>query len=69
MKKKLLLFTGMLAIGIIAALNIHVVENEVGDIRLQNIEMLSFGENEYPNCFAIGSLNCPISGAKVMYTW
>ncbi|MDR1340061.1 MAG: hypothetical protein LBK58_08435 [Prevotellaceae bacterium] len=69
MKKKLLLFTGMLAIGTIAAFNIHVVENEVGDIRLQNIEMLSFGENEYVNCFATGSLNCPVNGAKVMYTW
>ncbi|MDR1221451.1 MAG: hypothetical protein LBL07_01045 [Tannerella sp.] len=69
MKKKLLLFAGMLAIGIIAAFNIHVVENEAGDIRLQNIEILSFGENEYPNCFVTGSLNCPISGAKVRYIW
>jgi hypothetical protein len=69
MKKKLLLFTGMFAIGTIAAFNIHIVGNEIGDIRLQNIEMLSFGENEYSICFLIGSLDCPVNETKVKYTW
>jgi hypothetical protein len=69
MKKKLLLFAGMLAIGIIAALNIHAVGNEVEDIRLQNIEMLSSGENGITVCYLIGSLDCSANGAKVKYIW
>jgi hypothetical protein len=69
MKKKLLLFAGMLAIGIIAAFSIYAVENEVGDIRLQNIEMLSSGENGTTACFATGSLDCPANGTKVRYIW
>jgi hypothetical protein len=68
MKKKLL-FAGMLAIGIIAALNIHAVGSEVGDFRLQNIEMLSSGENGITVCYLIGSLDCPVTGAKVKYIW
>jgi hypothetical protein len=69
MKKKLLLFAGMLMVGTVAALNVHVVKNELGDIRLQNIEMLSYGENEETMCYLIGCLDCPLYEVKVRYVW
>lgn len=69
MKKKLLIFV-LVIIGAIATFNINVVENEMGDISLQNIEMLSFGENgNGVNCFLSGSLDCPVNETKVRMIW
>ena len=69
MKKKIL-FAAIVIIGLIATFNINVVEKESGDISLQNIEMLSFGESGQATiCFGIGSLDCPVNGTKVFAIW
>ena len=69
MKKKIH-FAAIVIIGLIATFNINVVEKESGDICLQNIEMLSFGESGINvGCFATGSLDCPINGVKVAFIW
>ena len=69
MNKKLL-FAAILAIGMIAAFNVKAVKKESGDIRLQNIEMLSSGETgDNVNCLLIGSLDCPVNETKVRILW
>ena len=69
MKKKML-FVFIAITGIIATFNINIVERESGDISLQNIEMLSFGESGANiGCFAFGSLDCPKTGVKVAFIW
>ena len=69
MKKKLL-FAAILTICMIAAFNVNAVKKESGDIRLQNIEMLSSGETgDDVICLLIGSLDCPGSGAKTAFIW
>jgi hypothetical protein len=69
MKKKML-FAAITIIGMIAVFNINAVEKTHGDISLQNIEMLSSGESgQGINCSYIGSLDCPVSGAKVFVIW
>ena len=69
MKKKLL-FAAIVITGMIATFNINVVEKESGDISLQNIEMLSFGESgKGVNCSYTGNLDCPVNGTKVAIIW
>ena len=69
MKKKLLL-VAIVITGMIATFNINVVEKECGDISLQNIEMLSFGESSgITGCVYTGSVDCPLSGTKVAFIW
>ena len=68
--KKRTLFAAFAILGMIATFNINIVEKESGDISLQNIEMLSFGESgQATMCFATGSLDCPVNGAKVLIIW
>ena len=67
--KKRLLFAAILAIGMIAAFNVNAVK-ESGDLRLLNIEILSFGETgDNVNCLYIGSLDCPRNRVKTAYIW
>ena len=68
MNKKLL-FAAILAIGMIATFNVNAVKKESGDIRLQNIEMLSSGETGDIACYMIGSLDCPVNETKVRILW
>jgi hypothetical protein len=67
MKKKIF-FIILLISGIISAFNINMIENESGDISLQNIEMLSFGETgDNYECYLTGILDCPKNSSKVLY--
>ena len=69
MKKKLF-FSTVIITGMIAAINANVLKYKTGDINLNNIEALSSNENDTDtNCFYTGSLDCPISGAKVYAIW
>ena len=69
MKKKLF-YTAISVISMIAIFNVGAVKKESGDIGLQNIETLSSGETGGSiNCFFIGNLDCPGSGAKVSFIW
>ena len=68
MKKKLF-FATIVITGIIAAFNMNAAERELGDINLQNIEMLSSGERITANCVGTGSLSCPTNGVKVYMFW
>lgn len=70
MKKKIVLFMAILAMGVITSFNMNLVENEWGDISIQNIEALSFGESGGGVfCVGTGSLDCPNGGAKVYFIW
>jgi hypothetical protein len=69
MKRKIL-FTAALITGMIITFNINVVERESGDISLQNIEILSFGETGKDiSCLYTGSIDCPKNGVKVAFVW
>lgn len=69
MKKKLF-FAAIIVVGMITTFNINVVEVESGDISLQNIEILSFGETGgHVGCIGTGSLDCPKNGTKSRSVW
>ena len=69
MKKKII-FTAIAITGMIATFNSNAVVKGSGDISLQNIEMLSFGESGgITICVYTGSVDCPINGTKVAFIW
>ena len=47
--------------------NYRAKSDKFKELLLQNIECLSFPEVTYPNCFGIGSVDCPNSKLKVYY--
>lgn len=68
MRKKIFFFVLALAIAIIGAFNLNIVQNDTGDIRLQNVEALSYGETGATHtCLKLGSLDCPNSPIKAYY--
>lgn len=70
MRKKICFFGLVLILAIIGAFNLNIVQNEKGDIHLQNVEVLSYGESgTIIACFGIGSLDCTPNGTKVYAVW
>jgi len=67
--KRVLLLMSVFVIAVIAALNLQLVENELGDLRLQNIEILSYGETSTSLCVGSGSIDCPRYGTKARFIW
>lgn len=66
MRKKIFFFVLALAAAIVSAFNLNVVQNDTGDIRLQNVEVLSYGETgPTKTCVGIGPLDCPGVTTKV----
>lgn len=70
MRKKIFFFVLALAIAIIGAFNMNIAQNNTGDIRLQNVEVLSYGESvKEGHCYYIGPLDCPLNSTKVYLIW
>ena len=68
--KKIILYGTVFVIGMIASSNTNVAKKEFGDMVLRNIEVLSSGETVNDvRCFNTGSLDCPVSEAKVAFIW
>lgn len=68
MKRVYLLIT-MLIISIVAAFNLHLNVNDSGDIFLQNIEVLSYGETSGNGCLGQGSVDCSRYSSKARFMW
>lgn len=70
MKKKIFFSAIVLVTAVVGALNLNIVQSKAGDIHLQNIEVLSYGESGINvNCNGIGTLDCPANSTKVYFIW
>jgi hypothetical protein len=47
--------------------NYRTKSDQLNELLLQNIECLSSPEETYPNCWGLGSVDCPTSKLKVYY--